>query len=71
VYTVLVNLQAADTHIPEVSRRTEAVQLPFKPTSNMLAAGVKAGGETPDVVWRIYRAMLDAARVEFASSALG
>jgi hypothetical protein len=71
VYTVLVNLQASDSHIPEASKRSEAVPLPFKPTSNMLAAGAKAGGITPDIAWRIYRAMLDAARADFASPSLG
>jgi hypothetical protein len=43
VYTVLVNLQSADSHVLEVSKRSEAVPLHFKPTSNMLAAGAKAG----------------------------
>ncbi|MGF6227642.1 hypothetical protein QFZ27_001597 [Inquilinus ginsengisoli] len=71
MYTVLVNLHSANSHALEVSKRSEAVPLPFKPTSNMLAAGAKAGDVTPDIAWRIYRAMLNAARIDFATSPLG
>lgn len=71
MYTVLGNLLSADSHIPEISRRSEAIPLPYKPTSNMLAAGAQAAGVSADVAWRIYRAMLDAARIDLARSVLG
>jgi hypothetical protein len=55
--------------MPQISKRNEAVTLPFKPSSNMLASGVQAGGVSPDVAWRMYRAMLNAALAD--SSSLG
>ncbi len=70
MYNVLVNLQSSRSHVLELSKRSEAIRLPFKPTSSMLAAGASAGGVTPDVAWRIYRAMLDAAAGEFSSAGL-
>jgi len=41
--------------------RPGSKRVPCKPTSHMLAAGARAGRVVPDIAWRIYRAMLDAA----------
>jgi hypothetical protein len=37
------------------------VQVPVKPSTNMLTAGAKAGGTSVSVAWKVYNAMLEAA----------
>jgi hypothetical protein len=60
VNSVVYDLQAVESPASKVSQRSEARQLPFKPTARMIAAGSKAGRVRPDVAWQIYRAMFDA-----------
>ena len=40
------------------ARAMKYIQLPLKPSLEMLTAGARAGDVTPETVWEIYRAMI-------------
>ncbi len=69
--SILVNLHLSDYYMPKARSRSELTPIIYKPTSNMLAAGAQAGGVSPDVAWRVYRAMLDVARIDLPRTVLG
>ena len=55
--------EAIEHALDAVSLMAESghVALPVKPTPAMLEAGARAGGVTVVMVWKIYRAMIEAA----------
>jgi hypothetical protein len=60
VYDLSFRPAPDDRSAPMSQTHQSQKEIPRKPTNRMLAAGVVAGGVTPDIAWRIYRAMLDA-----------
>lgn len=65
MHDVSVRLQPADEHQSPAVKPPKHKRVPRKPTNPMIAAGAAAGGVSPDVAWRVYRAMIDAVANEF------
>ncbi|WP_026872021.1 hypothetical protein [Inquilinus limosus] len=64
MYDVSIQFPQDGPQRPEDKKHAVPRRAPRKPNSQMLAAGARAGGVSPDVAWRIYGAMLDAAGLD-------